>query len=190
MCQCCRFFFFLSRSVKIFLVPHVSCGLACVLSWFDIHQSSLDTYPWNGNDVRQMFPRKTRDVKKKSMTLYAFYPLFAKTFVFSLDSLYDIYLIPAVWVQSGKIILGNTWLGERYRGLGYEFFPCFENWMDRFSFGLSLRFAAVSCSLSRPLCEVWLLPSTFPRSLIPLSCWSWTSLPNDCHIFLYFPVSE
>ena len=39
------------------------------------------------NDVRQMFPRKTRDVKKKSITLYAFYPLFNITLPFSLHSL-------------------------------------------------------------------------------------------------------
>ena len=70
-----------------------------------------------------MFPSKARDDEKKSMTLYAFYPLFAKTFVFSLNSLYDIYPILSIGGQSGKIILGNTSLVKRYRGL----FLCFEN---------------------------------------------------------------
>lgn len=89
------------------------------------------------------------------------------------------------------MILGNTRLGERYLKLVYEFFfPGFENRVERFSFRISFCFAVVICSLSCALvCEVWPLPSTFSRSLFLLSCLSWTFLPNDCHIFLYFPVS-
>lgn len=186
MCKCCPFFF---------ITACENPSRATRVMWFGLFPFMV-RHPWQQLRHISMkwerclpdVPRKTRDVMQKSMTLYTLYPVFAKTCVFFLHSCHDFY---PIGVQSGKIILGNTWLTERYRRLVYdEFFRCFENWVGRFSFGLFLCFGAVSCSLSRPLLyEVLSLPSTFSRSLFLLSCWLRTSLVSDCHILLYFLVS-